>query len=92
MNRRSILFAALGLTVGASAALAAGHVYAERHDDDHHRRRPGRRDDHDDHAGDRRREGRSPERAATADPNAPSAPIPHNGLFNNGARPKVDVQ
>jgi len=88
MNRRSLLFAALGLTAGATAALAAGHVYAERHDDEHHRRRPGHHGDHGEHG--EREGGRG--RSVAADPNAPTAPVPNNGLFQNGARPKVDVQ
>jgi hypothetical protein len=88
MNRRTLLFTALGLTVGASAALAAGHAYAERHDDDHHRRRPGH---HDREHGEREREGGRGRRVA-ADPNPATAPVPRNGLFQNGARPKVDVQ
>lgn len=86
MNRRTLLITALGLTVGASAALAAGHVYTERHDDDHHRRRPG----HHDREHGEREGGRG--RSVAADPNPATAPVPRNGLFQNGARPKVDVQ
>jgi hypothetical protein len=85
MNRRTLLFTALGLTLGAGAALAAGHAYAERHDDDHHRRRPER------HGERGEREG-GPGRSVAADPNPATAPVPRNGLFQNGARPKVDVQ
>lgn len=94
MNRRSLLFAALGLTVGAGTALAAGHAYRQAHDDDHRRRRPGHHDDDDNddgHDGERRRAttGRGP---AAADPKAATAPVPNNRLFQNGARPKADVQ
>jgi len=93
VNRRSILFAALGLTLGAGAALAAGHVYAE-HDDDHHDRRSGRHDDHHEHDDDEREDDdeggmRGP---VAVDPNVPLAPTPDNSLFLNGARPKVSVQ
>lgn len=90
MNRRSILFAALGLALGAGAALAAGHVYAE-HDDDHHDRHSGRHvghHEHDDQWDDDEDEGgaRSP---LSVDP---TAPAPDNSLFLNGAHPKVSVQ
>lgn len=82
MNRRSILFAALGLALGAGVALAAGHIHAERHDDDHHRAdHHGWDDDDEDEGG-----------PAVTDPNAPAAAAPDNNLFLNGARPKVSVQ
>jgi hypothetical protein len=93
MNRRTLLLAALGIAGGTGIALAAGHERFERHGRDDHRRDGGhsdaRRRRHDD---DDNRPMRSAGSGAPNAPSAPDAPVPGNGLFRNGARPKVEVR
>jgi len=72
-----------------------------RHDDDgdnsnrHHRHghHHWNADDDDDDGGSHHARNDDGSRAnRPADPNAASAPVPDNGVFNNKARPKVEVQ